>query len=130
MTGTMMQRHRRWAGPVLLVVFGVSMLAASIAVHRAGDGVWALVLSVVVAAALAAGGRSGLVRAVRGDGDEREVHIQAVTNMVVLNVAAVAAVVGSVVDQTWGQHSGPWTLACVAGGGLYVLVFLVVRTRV
>jgi hypothetical protein len=36
---------------------------------------------------------------------------------------------GSVVEQAGGVHSGPWTLACVAGGCLYLLVFLVVRAR-
>jgi hypothetical protein len=62
-------------------------------------------------------------------GDERAAHVTSVTNGVVLNLAALAAVVGSVVEQARGVHSGPWTLACVAGGCLYLLVFLVVRAR-
>jgi hypothetical protein len=77
----------------------------------------------------AAGGRSELIRAVLGDGDERAAHVTSVTDGVALNLAALAAVVGSVVEQARGMHSGPWTLACVAGGCLYLLVFVVVRAR-
>ena len=130
MIATAVQRHRRWAGSVLLLVFGVAVWVASVIAHHTGDGVWALGTSVVVAAGLAAGGRSELVRGLRGDGDERAMHIQSVTNMIVLNVAALVAVVGSVVEQARGVHSGPWTLACVVGGVVYALVYLVVRTRV
>ena len=124
------QRHRRWAGSVLLLLFGVGVFVASLFARHVDDGVWALGVSVVFAGLLAVGGRSELIRGVRGDGDEREVHIQSVTNMLVLNVIALVAVVGAVVEQARGVHWGPWTLACVFGGLLYAAVYLVVRGRV
>jgi predicted MFS family arabinose efflux permease len=126
---TQTHRYRRYGGSALLTAFGVVMLVTSIAAHHLEDGVWALAISLVVAAGFAVGGRSELIRAIRGDGDERAAHVTAVTNGVVLNLAALAAVAGSVVEQARGIHSGPWTLACVAGGCLYLVVFLVVRAR-
>jgi uncharacterized membrane protein len=124
---TAAHHSRKWAGPALVLAFGLAVFAASLVWGHPTDGIWALALSAVFAGALAVGGRSELVRSMRGDGDERIAHITNVTNLIVLNVAGLAAVAGAVVEQARGFHSGPWTLACVIGGGVYLAVFIVVR---
>jgi hypothetical protein len=127
---TAVHHYRKWAGSALILAFGLAVFAASLAWGHPDDGIWALALSTVFAGALAVGGRSELVRSMRGDGDERAAHITNLTNLIVLNVAGLAAVAGAVVEQARGFHSGPWTLACVIGGGVYFLVFIVVRAVV
>jgi hypothetical protein len=127
---TTVHRYRRWAGPALILAFGLAVFAVSLTWKHVDDGVWALGLSIFFAGALAAGGRSELVRAMRGDGDERAAHITSTTNLIVLNLAGLVAVVGAVLEQASGVHWGPWTLACVIGGGVYFVVFVAVRAVV
>ncbi len=124
-----MTARRSWVGPGLFVGFGVATLALSVIWDHVQDGLWALALSLVLALGLAVGGRSDLLRTVRGDADERGARVTMVTSNIVLNVAAVVGVVGSVIEQAHGIHMGPWTLACVAGGAFYLLTFLLVRLR-
>ena len=124
-----MTATRRWVGSGIFVAFGAATLALSLVWHHADDGWWVFGLSMAVAAGLAVGGRSDLVRTMRGDADERGAQVTMVTSNIVLNIAAAVAVVGAVIEQARGQHIGPWTLSCVAGGALYLLTFLVVRAR-
>ena len=118
---------RKWAGPAVFVSFGAAALALSAVQHHAEDGLWMMGLSLVFAAVLAMGGRSDLLRTIRGDADERGAQVVLVTSNIVLNVAAAVAVVGAVIEQAHGLHLGPWTLACVAFGSFYLVVLLAVR---
>jgi predicted MFS family arabinose efflux permease len=121
---------RRWVGPGMLVAFGAATLALSTVWHHSDDGLWAMGVSLVLAAVLALGGQhSDLLRTVRGDADERGAQVVLVTSNIVLNIAAAVAVVGAVIEQAHGLRWGPWTLACVAFGSLYLVVFLAVRGR-
>jgi len=124
-----MTHARSWVGPGLFVVFGVTTLALSVLWNHAADGAWAFSISMVFALVLAVGGRSDFLRTVRGDADERGAQVTLITSNIVLNVAAVAAVVGAVIEQAHGVHMGPWTEACMVGGAFYLVTFLLVRAR-
>ena len=118
---------RRWTGSAIFVVFGTAALVLSLAWNHGTDGWWIFGLSTIFAVVLAAGGRSDLLRTFRGDADERGARVTEVTSNIVLNMIAAVAVAGSLVEQARGVHQGPWTLACVAGGALYLVTFLTVR---
>jgi hypothetical protein len=122
-----MMAARRWVGPAIFVAFGAATLGLSVVWRHPDDGVWAMGVSLALAAVLVAGGRSELLRTVRGDADERGARVVLVTSNIVLNVAAAVAVVGAVIEQAGGLHMGPWTLACEAFGAFYLLTFAAVR---
>ncbi len=124
-----MTATRRWVGSGIFVVVGIATLALSVAWHHADDGWWALGLSLAFAVVLAVGGRSDFLRTMRGDPDERGAQLTLVTSNIVLNLVAAVAVVGAILEQAHGGHLGPWTLACITGGALYLATFLVVRAR-
>lgn len=124
-----MTAMRRWVGSALLLAFGLATLTLSIVWGHPDDGWWALGLAAAFALVLALGGRSELLRTVRGDPDERGERVTLVTSNIVVNLMAAVGVVGAAIEQGRGVHAGPWTLACVAGGALYLVTFVVVRAR-
>ena len=93
---------RRWVGPAIFVAFGAATLGLSVVWRHPDDGVWAMGVSLALAAVLVAGGRSELVRTVRGDADERGARAVLVTSNIVLNIAAAVAVVGAVTSRPAG----------------------------
>jgi hypothetical protein len=122
--------HSRWFLPAFTIALGVVMGAAQ---WRGGDlrtGISSFLLFVVIAVALALGGRSETIRMIRGDGrDERWARID-LTATAVSGMAVLTAVIAACVwEWAHGRDGSPFTLLGAIGGVAYVAALGVLRVR-
>jgi hypothetical protein len=120
----------RWFLPVFTLALGVVMGGAQ---WKGGDprtGISSFLLFVVIAVALALGGRSETVRMIRGDGrDERWARID-LTATALSGITVLTAVIAACVwEWAHGRDGAPFVWLGAIGGVAYVGGLVVLRLR-
>lgn len=113
----MSMRNSKWFQPGLAVVLGLVMLAAEWMGGHPGAGAGSLAIMATFGALLVFGGRSEMVRELRGDErDERSNQTQLKAVAFAGHVTIVAVVVGFMVEVARGHGGHPFAwLAALAG---------------
>lgn len=121
-----------WFLPVLAAGLGLACLAAFWIGGQPEEGLWALgvMLALALAVVVAVGGRSDLIRGLRGDGRDEyweRIDVRATS-------LAGLAVVGSVIlmclwQWAHGRDGSPYAQLGAIGGAAYVLAVAGLRLR-
>ena len=120
----------KWVQPAIALVLGLVMWAAFWA---GGDPVVGLISFTIMAAfgaLLLFGGRSEMVRGMRGDGrDERWAMIDLRATALAGLVVITAVIVAFIVEIAHGQDGSPYTWLGALGGVAYLVGLLIGRWR-
>jgi hypothetical protein len=123
--------HRtKWFLPLFSLATGLAMLAALSLGGRQGDGLFALGLMTAIGLVALLGGRSDLIRGLRGDGKDEywerlDLRATALAGGVV--IAAVCAL--CLWEWAHGRDGSPYAAIGALGGVSYVLALGVLRWR-
>lgn len=128
MNPTRMTERSRWAVPALVVGIGVIYLIASTIGGNVSGGLIMLGVMIAYAVLLIAGGRSDVVRMLRGQpADERYRHIETRATVIAANVLAAFIVALAVIEFARGEDGRPYTLIALVFAVTYVLSLLWLR---
>lgn len=120
----------KWYVPGVSLVLGLAMLAAFWAGDRPGDGLFALGVMGALGLVALVGGRSDLIRGLRGDGRDEyweriDVDATALTGHVL-----IAAIIGMCLwEWAHGRDGMPYAALGAVGGVGYVLSLALLRWR-
>ena len=119
-----------WFLPLFSLVLGAAMLAAFWIGDRPRDGVGALAVMAVLGAVFLVGGRSEMIRGLRGDGrDEYWARMDARASLFA-GMVLVTAVIGMCLwEWAHGRDGSPYTALGAISGVAYVVALAVLRVR-
>ena len=120
----------RWFLPLFALVLGGVMFGAEAIGGHPGDGLVSFGILALVGAVFLFGGRSEMIRGLRGDGrDERfqrmDIHATAFAGTVVI----LAVIIGFVIELAHGRSGNPYTWLGALGGASYMAALVVMRLR-
>jgi hypothetical protein len=120
----------KWFLPSVSIALGVAFMAAHTIGGDLRTGVSALGLMAVVALGVLVGGRSEMVRGLRGDG--RDEYWEGVDRRATLaaGLATLTAIIGMCLWE-WGhgRDGAPYVQLGTLGGAAYLVALLVIRLR-
>ena len=119
-----------WFLPLFSVALGFAFLIAFWLGDEPGMGLFSLALMSVLGAVVLLGGRSDLVRGLRGDGRDEyweriDIHATALAGLVV-----ISAIIGMCLwEWAHGRDGSPYTALGALGGVSYLLAIALLRLR-
>ena len=119
-----------WFLPAFSLALGAAMLAAFWVGDRPGDGLAALAVMAVLGAVFLLGGRSEMIRGLRGDGrDEFWARLDTRASLF-SGMVLVTAVIGMCLwEWAHGRDGFPYTALGAISGLAYVLALVALRLR-
>jgi hypothetical protein len=130
MQTTNFKRWKVWVVPVFILLMGGVYLVAAWVGGRPGLGVGMAAIMVVVAALLLAGGRSEVVRVLRGQPTDEMWRSFDVRATLFASFVSIVVMVGAVVYEiARGQDGQPYALLCFVGGVSYLAALIWFRWR-
>lgn len=122
--------HSKWTVPVFAGAMGLVMLAAFIAGHQLGAGLWSAGILWLFGFAVLIGGRSETVRGLRGDGrDERFAMLDLQATALSGLALMVAVIIAFIVEVARGRSGEPYDWLGAIAGLAYLAAVLVLRAR-
>jgi hypothetical protein len=120
----------KWVQPAFALVLGLVMLVAFWAGGDAASGVTSFIIMAAFGLVLLLGGRSEMIRGVRGDGrDERWAMIDLRATALAGIAVIMAVIVAFIVDVARGGDGSPYTWLGALAGVAYVAGLLIGRWR-
>jgi len=119
-----------WFLPAVSLALGGAMLAAFWVGGRPGDGLASLAVMAVLAAVFLLGGRSEMIRGLRGDGRHEYWARMDTRATLFAGMALVTAVIGMCLwEWAHGRDGSPYTALGAVSGLSYVVALVALRLR-
>ena len=122
--------RRRWFLPLFSLLLGVAFLVALWIGGEPGTGLAALGIMGAVAVVFALGGRSDLIRGLRGDGRDEYWERMDILATALAGVVLIGVVIGMCLwEWAHGRDGSPYTQLGAIAGVAYIAALAVLRIR-